>query len=499
MNESNNEVPQVRTKIVATLGPATNDLETIRGLIKAGMNVARLNMSHGSHEEHKGRIDLVREAAALEHKVVAILCDLQGPRLRIGVVEDGVELQDGAELRLDADRSTGSAERVGIAYADEVIKRIEPGHRVLIADGRIELVVRSVSDDGIVTEVVDGGPLSSRKGINLPDTPLDIASPTEKDRRDVAFGLTHEVDWFALSFVADAAQVATLQRMISDTGTHVPVVAKIERPEAVAKIVEIAEQADGLMVARGDLALEIGAAGVPVVQKRLIEVANQNGVPVVTATQMLESMIHEPTPTRAETSDVANAIYDGTDAVMLSGETAIGEYPVRAVAEMASIARATEKALPFRKLGRRGAARARRSLDGAISEAAVEIARRVKAGAIIAVTSSGGTARATAVHRPEMMLIGATHRKQTGRQLALVWGVMPISIGFYSSTDEMVRGVIEAVVDQGIIEPHESVVVTSGAPIGRPGTTNMIQVRQYGDWEEQVGGPKGAEPVSQPG
>ncbi len=477
---------RVKTKIVATLGPSTNDLETIRKLIRAGMNVARLNMSHGSHKEHEKRIRMVREAAELENAVIAILIDLQGPRLRIGLVEPEVKLENGATFVLDADRSNGTSERVWIAYADEVIKQIEPEHRVLIADGRIELIVRSVSEKGIVTEVVEGGLLGSRKGINLPDTHLDIASPTDKDRLDVAFGLKHDVDWFALSFVADAAQVAILQKMIADAGSDVPVIAKIERPEAVKNVREIAEQADGIMVARGDLALEIGAARVPVVQKRLIEVANQTGVPVVTATQMLESMIHEAQPTRAETSDVANAIYDGTDAVMLSGETAIGDYPVRAVAEMASIARATEPALPYRKLSRRGAARARRSLDGAISEAAVEIARRAKAGAIIAVTSSGGTARATAVQRPEMLLIGATHRRRTGRQLAMVWGVVPISIGFYSSTDEMVRKVIEAVVDQGLIEPDMRVVVTSGAPIGRPGTTNMIQVRQYGDWEAKV-------------
>lgn len=494
MNSFKQGQRQVKTKIVATLGPAADDLDTIRRMIRAGMNVARLNMSHGSHEEHGRRIELVREAAKLEDAVIAILVDLQGPRLRIGVVDEPeVELENGATFVLDGDRASGSVERVGIAYADQVMKRIEPGHRVLVADGRIELLVRSVTERGIETEVIEGGPLSSRKGINLPDTHLDIASPTDKDRRDVAFGLTHEVDWFALSFVADASQVATLQKMIADTGSDVPVVAKIERPEAVQNIREIAEQADGVMVARGDLALEIGAARVPVVQKHLIEVANQTGVPVVTATQMLESMIHEPQPTRAETSDVANAIYDGTDAVMLSGETAIGAYPVRAVAEMASIARATEEALPYRKLSRRGAARARRSLDGAISEAAVEIARRAKVGAIIAVTSSGGTARATAVHRPEMTLIGATHRRRTGRQLALVWGVMPISIGFYSSTDEMMRKVIEAVVDRGIVARDERVVITSGAPIGRPGTTNMIQVRQYGDWEEQIGGPTGTE------
>lgn len=486
---------RVRTKIVATLGPSTNDLDTIRKLIRAGMNVARLNMSHGSHKEHENRIRMVREAAELENAVIAILIDLQGPRLRIGLVEPEVELENGSTFTLDADRSNGTAERVWIAYAKEVMKRIEPGHRVLIADGRIELEVRSISKDGIVTEVIEGGALGSRKGINLPDTHLDVVSPTDKDRKDVAFGLKHDVDWFALSFVADAAQVATLQKMIADAGSDVPVIAKIERPEAVKNIREIAEQADGLMVARGDLALEIGAARVPVVQKKLIEVANQTGIPVVTATQMLESMIHEAQPTRAETSDVANAIYDGTDAVMLSGETAIGDYPIRAVAEMASIARATEPALPYRKLSRRGAARARRSLDGAISEAAVEIARRAKVGAIIAVTSSGGTARATAVHRPEMILIGATHRRRTGRQLAMVWGVMPIAIGFYTSTDEMVRKVIEAVVDQGIVEKDMRVVVTSGAPIGRPGTTNMIQVRQYGDWEVKVDSATGSDPV----
>jgi len=473
---------QAKTKIVATLGPATDDLEVLRKMVAAGMSVARLNMSHGEHMDHARRIRMLREVADAEGTTVAVLMDLQGPRLRIGQVSEGVELEAGRHFILDADGSCGSATRVGISYIESVAASLRPGQPVLIDDGRIELRVVRVDGHRIETTVEEGGPLSSRKGINLPNSRLDIDSPTAKDRADVDFGLEHGVDWIALSFVASAEQVTELKDYIAQRGGDVPVIAKIERAEAIDEIKGILESSDGLMVARGDLALEIGAAKVPYVQKDLISRSNQAGVPVITATQMLESMVRSPLPTRAETSDVANAVYDGSDAVMLSGETAIGKYPVRAVTQMVRIAAVTEEHLSFRALGRRGAGRARRSLDGAISEAAVEIARRANASAIIAVTSSGATARAASVHRPEMPLIGATHRRRTCRRLALIWGVIPISVGNFDSTDEMVRGVLEAVHERGIIGARDRVVVTSGAPIGRPGTTNMLQVRQYGDW-----------------
>jgi len=473
---------RARTKIVATLGPATSDRATIAALIRAGMNVARLNFSHGSYAEHAALIRAVREAAADEGQIVAILQDLQGPRIRLGEVAAGTLLEPGQRFVLDTESAPGNAQRASMSYARQVAAHAAPQHRVLIDDGRLELEVVRSDVDSIVTTVRAGGALGSRKGVNLPDTALAILSPTDKDRADVLFGISHDVDFIALSFVSNAAQVRELQAMIRAEGSEAHVVAKIERPEAVTNIAEIVAQADAIMVARGDLALEIGATHVPVVQKKIILAANEAGVPVITATQMLESMIREPKPTRAETSDVANAIFDGSDAVMLSGETAVGRYPVGSVAEMTAIAMATERELPYRRLGQRGAELAKRSIDRAICEAAVEVARRANAAAVIAVTSSGATPRAVSVYRPEMPIVGASHRIKTCRRLALVWGVTPLFIGEYQNTDEMVKIVIETAERHGIVADGERIVITSGQPIGHPGSTNMVQVRQVGDW-----------------
>ena len=479
----------VRTKIVATLGPSTMDIDVLRALMREGMSVARINFSHGSREEQGRLIERVREAARDEGRVVAILQDLQGPRLRIGEVERGVELAEGSSFVLDEDPTPGDASRCGIAYAHYLASTVEIDQRILIDDGRIELSVKATEGGRILTEVVDGGPLSSRKGINLPDSALSIMSPTEKDLDDVRFGIAQGVDYIALSFVSDASQVKTLRAFCGAEGGEdgdIPIIAKIERQEAVAHIEEIIDCADGVMVARGDLALEIGAARVPVEQKRIIRLSNEAGKPVITATQMLDSMIREANPTRAETSDVANAIYDGSDAVMLSGETAIGRYPVRSVRVMADIARATEQDLSYDRLGRRGEAWAQRSIDAAICSAAVDIARRAGATAIIAATSSGLTPRAVAVHRPRIPLIAATTLERTWRRMALVWGVVPVLVDVYHDTDEMVRVVVEAVCRLGLVEDGERVVITSGQPIGRPGSTNMVQVRHVGDWRNGV-------------
>lgn len=475
----------VRTKIVVTIGPASRDRETIRSLLRAGMSVARLNFSHGSYEDHAEHIQTIREVSEEEGRVVAILQDLQGPRLRIGAVAEGTVLEEGQAFVLDGSAAPGDGDRCGMSYARHVAKQVEPGHRVLIADGRLQLVVRGKSDGRVETEVVVGGPLSARKGVNLPDTSLTILSPTDKDRDDLHFGLEQGVDYVALSFVSDASQIRAVQDVIRAARRDTPVIAKIERPEAVTNIEAIVAQADGVMVARGDLALEIGAAKVPVVQKQIIIAANRAGIPVITATQMLESMISSPRPTRAETSDVANAIYDGSDAVMLSGETAIGDYPVETVAEMVEIAVETEKALSYRRLGNRAAEMARRSIDRAICQAAVEVARRAGAAAIIAVTSSGATPQAVSSNRPEMPIVGASHRASTCRRLSLVWGVTPLCIGDYSTTDEMVETVLEAARDHGIVDQGDRAVITSGQPIGRPGSTNMVQVREVGDSERR--------------
>lgn len=471
-----------RTKIVCTLGPASDTVPVLREMIRAGMSVARVNMSHGTPPEHAARLARLREAAAAENAIVAVLLDLQGPRLRLGEVAPDTVLADGQPLTLDGNSAIGGARRIKVSYARPLAEHVQRGQRILIDDGRLVLRVVGAGVEDIETEVEVGGPVSSHKGVNLPETPLAILSPTPKDLQDVTFGLSEGVDFIALSFVSDASQVRTLQQFIRDAGGDVPVIAKIERPEAVRNLAAIVAQADGVMVARGDLALEIGAARVPVEQKQIIQQANEAAIPVITATQMLESMIHNTLPTRAEANDVANAIYDGTDAVMLSAETAVGDHPAEVVAMMAAIAREVERVLPYEDLGRRGAARRKHSVDGAICEAAVEIARRVNVAAIIAGTSSGSTPRAVAAHRPEMPLVGAAHRAEVARRMALVWGVTPLIIAPYATTDEMVGGLIESTAAAGLIGADDRVVITSGQPIGRSGTTSMVQVRFAGDY-----------------
>jgi len=470
-----------RTKIVATLGPATDDPDVLRDLAAAGMSAARLNFSHGTHAEHGRRIDLVREVERRMGVPIAIVQDLQGPRLRIGPVAPGAEIEAGAPLVLDNRRAPGDRGGVGLALAGRLGRQVRPGHRILINDGRITLIVRRAEAGRIETEVVVGGPLGSNKGVNLPDTALSLPPLTAKDHADLRFGLARGVDYVALSFVRSAEEVKRLQALIRRHGRDVPVIAKIERRQAVDEMDAIVAQSGGVMVARGDLALEIGAARVPIVQKALIRAANAAAVPVITATQMLESMIQQPQPTRAETSDVANAILDGTDAVMLSGETAIGAFPVAAVSEMAAIAREAETILSYRRLGLRARPDDEGKVTYAISRAAVEIARSVGVKALIAVTTSGRTARRVAHHCPEMLLLGVTRRPGTWRRLAVVWGVTPVLVPDFATTDDMVRVVCEAASALGVVDPGDPVVITSGLPIGRPGSTNMVQVRYIGD------------------
>ncbi len=474
--------PFLRTKIVATLGPASDAPDTIRAMVCAGMRVARLNFSHGSPAEHAARIARVRAAASAEGVAVAVLQDLQGPRLRVGAVVAGTVLTAGQDFVLDARRGPGDATGAGLAHARRISAAVRAGDRVLVDDGRLELVVRDVSPGVLRCVVRAGGPLGARKGVNLPDSAVELPALTDKDRADVRFGLAHGVDYIALSFVASAGHVRVLQDFIRRAGGDAPVVAKIERPEALAELAAIVGRADGVMVARGDLALEIGPERVPMAQKAIIRAANGAGIPVVTATQMLESMVYAPKPTRAETSDVANAIFDGTDAVMLSAETAVGAYPVASVAAMAAVAREAEAALPYGNLGAHDAVRAGAAVTQAISAAAVEIARRLGVAAILAGTTTGSTARAVARQRPEMPLVGVTPSAETYRRLALVWGVQPVVVALAGTTDDHVRGVMEAGAGLGAGGPGDRVVVISGQPLGRPGSTNMVQVRHIGDW-----------------
>lgn len=469
---------QTRTKIVATLGPATEDMATLEAMLRAGLDVARLNFSHGSHETHARHIALVREASRRAGRPIAIIQDLQGPRLRIGPMLPSIALREGRTFLLDDRELPGNAKGAGLSHVDLLGAQLSAGNRILIDDGRIELLVTHSRPGRIQTEVLVGGPLASKKGINLPGASIDLPPLTPKDLADLAFGLQQDVDYVALSFVGAAVHVLDLKQRIADAGHDLPVIAKIERGTAVEAMQSIVEVSDGIMVARGDLALEIGAERVPLVQKSLIRMANAHAIPVITATQMLESMIQNPRPTRAETSDVANAILDGTDAVMLSGETAVGVYPVEAVRQMSRIAAEVEPALAYRRLGERGVEHGRGRVTFGISTAAVQIAREVGVAAIIAITSSGWTAQRVAHRRPEMPIVGATRRENTCRRLALTWGVQPLLTPDYASTDEMVDGAIRAALDAGIVAIGDLVVVTSGLPYGIPGTTNMVQVRQ---------------------
>lgn len=468
-----------RTKIVCTLGPASSDLDSVRRLIRAGMDVARLNFSHGSHEDHLRMIETVREGADAEGRKVAVLQDLQGPKIRIGDVEQGgVLLHKGDQVVLTPHRMDESnAERVYVSYPT-LSEDVDVDGRILIDDGLIELEIKAIRNDEVVTEVIVGGPLRSRKGVNLPDIRTNTPSLTEKDLRDLDFGLEHGVDIIALSFVRDQADVANLVQRVRSSGQRVSVVAKIEKPEAIRKFDKILSEADGIMVARGDLGIEMPIAQVPSAQKMIIRKCLHAAKPVITATQMLESMIENPRPTRAEASDVANAVLDGSDAVMLSGETAMGKHPVRVVEVMARIIEEAEKDWEYRG---RPNVRPPRSTDAesitdAVSYTAFDLAEQIGASAIACLTASGGTARAIARHRPNVPIYAFTDDERVVHQLKLVWGTKGFTIPFQRDTDEGVKLVQKILSEQGFVQPGEHIVVTAGMPLPAKDRTNMVHV-----------------------
>lgn len=471
---------QSRTKVVATIGPACDDEQRQRELIRAGMDVARLNFSHGDHATHDARIRSLRRAAQAENRPLAIIQDLTGPRLRVGKMRPEVRLTEGGTVEMTGADILGDATRFAISQADALGRMLQPGQRILIDDGQLVLEALEAEPGHVRARVLQGGLLRSSKGINLPDTDLDLPPLTEKDLDDLRFGLAAGVDYVALSFVGAAEELLDLKARIRSAGHEVPVIAKIERRQAVENLAAIVEAADAVMVARGDLALEIGAERVPVVQKAIIREANERARPVITATQMLESMVEHPQPTRAETSDVANAILDGTDAVMLSAETAAGAYPVEAVRQMKRIAREIEQVLDYERLGSRGDGYGHGSVTYAISGAAVQIAAAVDATAIIAMTTSGSTAQRVADRRPRTPLYGATRSEETYRRLALTWGVEPLRTPPYETTDEMVAVALAAAEEAGLVKAGDLVVLTSGLPHGVSGTTNLVQVQRVG-------------------
>lgn len=468
-----------RTKIVCTLGPATSDLDTLRRLIVAGMDVARFNFSHGTHEDHLRMMDLVREASARENIEVALLQDLQGPKIRIGEVAQGSVLLDkGDEVILTSDEiQESTAERVYVNYPT-LVEDVDQYGRILIDDGLLELEVKAIRGSDVVTEVVAGGPLRSRKGVNLPNIRTNTPSLTEKDLADLEFGLEQDVDIIALSFVRDESDVRNLVRRVRESGKRVSVLAKIEKPEAVRQFDDILAAADGIMVARGDLGIEMPIAQVPAAQKQIIRKCLHSAKPVITATQMLESMIENPRPTRAEASDVANAVLDGTDAVMLSGETAMGRHPVRVVEVMARIIEEAEKGWEFSS---RPDVRPPRGSDAeaitdAVSYTAFDLAQQIGAHALACLTASGATARAMARHRPLMPIYAFTDDERVVKQLKLVWGTQGFTIPFQNDTDEGVRLVQRILKEEGHVEPGQHIVMTAGMPLPAKGRTNMINV-----------------------
>ena len=466
------------TKIVCTIGPTSREPETLASLMRAGMDVARLNFSHGDPATHLENIQRIRAVAEQVGKPVAILGDLQGPKLRVGTMQDGgVLLTAGETLILTTEHIVGAAGRVPVQF-ERLPEVVEPDDRILIDDGLLELVVTAVAGSEITTRVVTGGILNSNKGLNLPRAAISIPAITEKDREDLAFAIEQGLDWIALSFVRTAAEVWDLKaqiRQLSTFGRQTPVIAKIEKPEAIIHIDDIIAAADGIMVARGDLGIEISPEAVPMLQKMIITRCNQAGKPVITATQMLDSMIRNPRPTRAEASDVANAILDGSDAIMLSGETASGKYPLESVQTMVRITQEVERAHlsdPRKQLS----ARAGRTFAEAVAHASVETALDVSAAAIVTPTVSGATARTVSRFRPPCPIIAVTPRPFAQRELMIFWGVFPLLSQRGQSTDAVINEAVEAAQRAGHVKEGDVVVVTGGSVEGGGGTTNLMKV-----------------------
>ena len=471
-----------RTRIVCTIGPASREPTMLRRLIEAGMDVARLNFSYGSLASHEENIERIRAAAEEAGRPVAILADLQGPKLRVGeMAEEGVSLEMGDRVTFVGDDFVGRSPEALPVQNERFAHLVSPGDRVLLDDGLIELRVESVEGTDVRCRVVSGGRLESNKGINLPGTSFALPSLTDKDRRDLAHALRWGVDWVALSFVRTAEDVLELRRLVKELAgseSPTPVMAKIEKPQALEHIDAIVGAVDGIMVARGDLGIEIPAAEVPMAQKRIIGKSNRAGVPVVTATQMLESMIRHPRPTRAEASDVANAVLDGTDALMLSGETSIGKYPLEAVRTMTRIAHEAEDRLlerpaqPFRS----SEEDLNLSIADAVGRAAREAAQDLDAAAIISPTASGYTARIMSRYRPDSPIVAITPDARVQRRLMLHWGVTPLLAPRSDNTDDMIARAVEVARERNLIDEGDVVVITAGSARSEPGTTNLMRV-----------------------
>ncbi|MEI7517818.1 MAG: pyruvate kinase [Mycobacteriaceae bacterium] len=466
-----------RGKIVCTLGPATGTDDAVRALVDAGMDVARLNFSHGDHAEHRASYERVRKASEVTGRAVGILADLQGPKIRLGRFADGKAVwENGDTVRITVEECEGSHDRVSTTYK-QLAEDAKPGDRLLIDDGKVAVTVERIDGDDVVCTVTEGGPVSNNKGLSLPGVAVSVPALSAKDIGDLEFALTLGVDLVALSFVRSPADIELVHEVMDRVGRRVPVIAKLEKPEAVANLEAVVLAFDAVMVARGDLGVELPLEEVPLVQKRAIQIARENAKPVIVATQMLESMIQNSRPTRAEASDVANAVLDGADAVMLSGETSVGAYPLEAVRTMARIICAVEEnstaAPPL--------AHVPRTKRGVISYAARDIGERLDAKALVAFTSSGDTVRRLSrLHSPIPLLAFAT-APEVRSQLALTWGTETFIVPHAGSTDDMIRQVDHAMLKLGRYQRGDLVIIVAGAPPGTVGSTNLIQVHRIGE------------------
>ena len=467
-----------RAKIVCTMGPAVESPEKVRELIAAGMNVARLNLSHGGYDEHQNRLDLVRKEAANVGKPVAILVDLQGPKIRLGKFENGPhDLKRGDTFTITTDEISGTQSRVSTTYKG-LPKDCKKGDLILIDDGKVTVEVIQVKGNEVITSVVEPGQVSNNKGINLPGVAVSVTAMSEKDVEDLKWGLKAGADFIALSFVRSARDIEDVHRIMDELGTRLPVIAKIEKPQAVDNLEEIVSVFDGIMVARGDLGVEMPIEDIPLVQKRCVTLARENAKPVIVATQMLDSMITNSRPTRAEATDCANAVLDGADALMLSGETSVGSFAVEAVKTMARIIEKTEKeALHLIPALQHNP----KTKGGAITKAATEVGSTIGAKVLAAFTKTGDSARRMSRLRSPIPILALTPDKSTFNQMSLSWGVEPLLTPLVTTTDEMVKQVDAILIETKRVDKGEQIMIVAGSPPGIPGSTNAMRVHRVGD------------------
>lgn len=473
-----------KTKIVCTIGPASENVETLTKLIENGMNVARLNFSHGDYEEHGSRIDNIRKVAKKCGKSIGILLDTKGPEIRTHTMENrGIQLTKGNELKISMTKVVGTPEKISITYAG-LVQDVSIGSKILLDDGLIELEVMTIDEEHnvISTKILNDGTLNDNKGVNVPGVPVNLPGMTSKDEKDILFGIEKDVDFIAASFVRRASDVWEIRELLEkNRATHIHIIPKIENQEGVDNIDEILKVSDGIMVARGDLGVEIPAEEVPLVQKTLIKKCNAYGKPVITATQMLDSMQRNPRPTRAEASDVANAILDGTDAIMLSGETAAGMYPVEAVQTMNNIASRIEMSIDHKAILSKRIKHIEHNITDAIGQSVAHTAYNLDVNAIIAPTESGHTARMISKYRPKAPIVAVTGNEAVSRRLTLTWGVYPHTGKHATTTDDMLDLAVEESLKTNIVKHGDLVVITAGVPVGEAGTTNLMKIHVVGD------------------